>query len=324
MYQILFLLVIALAPLLRADASVGLWAAVAFVPQGTTGATTTEIQPVSSAPVTPGQVVPIPAQPMGGQPVQPSGSPQQTVPGLPPGVTIPARATPGQPGFPPTPATLAPTGPTPGPSRPGTTTSAVKPEPPCVVTVLTPNTSVSHAGGLVTLRLRFAPPTCSKDAQSESNWFSLKGPPALTADGAAVLQVLVQPNLTSASRLGLINVGEQTLKLHQTPGKRAGFAVSPARIEITNAAGKNLETHTQTLMVWSDDPDLAYTVEGTAASSAWIAVKLLAAKNEVRRYEVTVRPGSLPSGIHVGGIRVTAAGAVNGPITVPVIAKIER
>lgn len=93
------------------------------------------------------------------------------------------------------------------------------------------------------------------------------------------------------------------------------FAAAPGRVELVVGA-KGHEK--QTLTAWSDDATVKFEAN---TPTPWLKVTPVTkgGKAGARKFAIEVTPADLKPGVHQGSIEVTAPGAVNEPIQIPVV-----
>lgn len=262
------------------------WAPVAFVPQGTTGVTRTEVVPVVT----------------------------ESRPGTTPGTNVPVDPTPSSTGAP------SRSGPAAAGASPPTAAGAGTPrvstaQAECEVTLTAPGRPAPASGGVIEVHAVFEPPTCGRPQKTTAPWLRMNSVSA--KEGKVVYSIAIDRNQSAAPRSTVFAVGSRAVTLRQEAAATTPFAVSPGRVAIT--VGKSAKPVKHTLTIWSEDANLNYTVIVDKAARDWIeANEELKKKGKTRKLPILIKPGKLEVGTYSGSILIRTERTVSAPITVPV------
>ena len=263
--------------------------------------------------------IPLPGVP-NGVPQQPGGAPP---------------ASPGRPGTGPPSGGIIGTGPRPGEGiapRPGeaiapragevstsrnndsTDTSALLVSPACAVVVTPGDINIPAAGGTFEVQGVIRPSGCKPALTSSGEWIT----PARNS-AAPVFRFSVEPNQRSDSRLGIFVVGDQRVLLRQEGAPGLQFAVAPGSFSF-RFDGERISS-ARTLTILSDDQNLTYTV---VSAQPWLKVTPQKGSNSARKFKISVDPERLRSGRNEGVLFVSASGAPQSALRIPVSVEVPR
>jgi hypothetical protein len=305
-----------------------LWVMQAAVPPGTNN--TQVVQPVipgvGGAPVAPigpnggvsgsavfpnsvGAPVPVGTPVQGGPPPPPGSAP--VTPGgrfqpLPPGVVPAGQPSSTAPGSPP--ASPSPAGVTNVP----VTASAVSKLPTCEVTLRLSRTEIPPVGGEFTVPAVRQPVNCPASIAISAPW--------LATTDASGLQFTAEPNNTGATRDTLIVIGGRSFFVRQSPPAQLGLAAAPGRLVF--GINRKGEADTKILTAWTEQPSGSFVAK---PQHSWLVVTPTSSKEHRQTFNVTVKAGAgLPPGRHDTQIEISAAGAPERSITIPVVVEVTR
>lgn len=144
---------------------------------------------------------------------------------------------------------------------------------PCTLVIQPTRLSVGAAGGLVPISVAATAADCVWTATTASPFLSLAPSQGL---GTGVVSVTVAPNPLSASRVGTITVGGQTVTIDQT-GVTCSYSVSPTSLTLSaNGATRSVTvTANASDCVWTSSSPVSWITiaRGSSASTASVTVQ---------------------------------------------------
>jgi len=158
------------------------------------------------------------------------------------------------------------------------------------------------------------PSDCKPILTSSGQWIT----PAQNS-AAAVFRFNVEPNHRNDSRLGIFVIGDQKVLLRQEGAPGPQFAVAPGSFSF-RFDGERVSSR-RTLTILSDDQNLTYTV---VSPQSWLKVTPQKGSKGARRFFVSVDPEQLRSGRNEGVLLVSASGAPEPALHIPVSVEVPR
>ena len=253
---------------------------------------------------------------------------EESRPGVPNGVPI--SAPPQQPGgAPPAPAGRPGTGPPSGgiiglAPRPGegilsrnndsTAESALLISPACAVVVTPGDLNVPASGGTFEVQGVTRPSGCRPALTRSAGWIT-----PVPNNSAPVFRFSVEPNQRRDPRVGTFVIGDQKVLLRQEGAPGPQFAVAPGSFSF-RCDGEHVPSG-RTLTILSDDQNLTYMV---VSAQPWLKVTPKKGSKDARKFTLSVDPEQLRVGRNEGLLVVSASGAPEAALRIPVSVEVPR
>jgi len=184
--------------------------------------------------------------------------------------------------------------------------------PACEVTLRLSRTDLPPGGGEFTVSTIRKPANCPASIAVSVPW--------LTTADPSELRFEAEPNNTGATRDALILIGGVSFLVRQSPPAKLGLAAAPGRL-VFGIDRKGL-TDTKTITAWTEQNAGSFVAK---PQHSWLVVTPKRNKEHRQTYEVTIQPGAaLPPGRHDTQIEISAAGAPERSIVIPVVVEVMR
>jgi len=190
--------------------------------------------------------------------------------------------------------------------------SAVPSLPTCDVTLRLSRTELPPTGGEFAISTVRKPANCPTSIALSVPW--------LTTVDPSELRFEAEPNNTGATRDALILIGGQSFLVRQSPPAQVGLAAAPGRLVF--GINRKGATDIKILTAWTEQPAGSFIAK---PQHPWLVVTPKRHKEHRQVYEVTVKPGAdLPPGRHDSEIEISAEGAPDRSIVIPVVVEVTR